>query len=131
MGMRIVLLFAIGWVMGRLELGITVDTLLDEVDGLIDDGDASLRDAIAAAAPNETIVFDPALNGGTILLTLGALRIAESVTIDATGLPVGLTIDASGLVDLFCNHFSGFFLRITQKRGPAGNGEHRAHLICR
>jgi hypothetical protein len=86
---------SIGWAMGRPELRITVDTLLDEADGLIDDGDVSLRDAIAASAPNEIIDFDAALDGGTILLTLGDLKIAKSLTIDATALPIGLTIDAS------------------------------------
>ena len=41
----------------RRLLSITVNTLIDEADGSIVDGDISLRDAIAAAAPGETIDF--------------------------------------------------------------------------
>ncbi len=84
------------WAMGRTELGLTVNTLVDEADGSIDDGDVSLRDAIAAAAPGETIEFDTSLNGGTILLSLGELSLTRPITIDATGLTSGLIIDAAG-----------------------------------
>ena len=80
----------------RWLLSITVDTLVDEADGSINDGDISLRDAIAVAASGETIDFDASLDGGTILLTLGELVVHRSMTIDATALPGGLTIDASG-----------------------------------
>jgi len=83
------------WAMGRMNLEITVDTLLDEADGSIDDGDISLRDALAAAAPGESIDFDSSLDGGTILLTEGELEISNSLIIDATPLPLGLTIDVS------------------------------------
>ena len=82
--------------MGRATLGLTVDTLADELDGRIDDGDISLRDALAAVAPGETIDFSPALDGGTLLLTQGELRITRSTTLDATALEHGLVIDASG-----------------------------------
>jgi hypothetical protein len=62
----------------RWLLSITVDTLVDEADGSIDDGDISLRDAIAAAATGETIDFAASLDGGTIQLQLGALeRLAD------------------------------------------------------
>ncbi len=87
---------SISWAMGRSTLGFTVDTLVDEADGFIDDGDVSLRDAIAAAAPGETIDFDASLDGGTILLTLGELSITRSLTVDATELASGLIIDAAG-----------------------------------
>ncbi len=87
---------SMSWAMGRSTLGLTVDTLLDEADGLIDDGDVSLRDAIAAAAPGETIDFDASLEGGTILLTLGELLIKKPLTIDATELVAGLVVDAAG-----------------------------------
>jgi len=86
----------IHWVMGRLVLGLTVDTLIDEADGNIDDGDVSLRDALAAAAPGETIDFDASLDGGTILLTMGELAVTRAMAIDASTLTDGLTIDASG-----------------------------------
>lgn len=75
---------------------VTVNTFLDELDGSIEDGDISLRDAIAAAPPGDIIDFDAALDGRTIVLTLGELGISKVLTIDATALPLGLTIDASG-----------------------------------
>ena len=75
---------------------VTVGTIVDEADGSIDDGDVSLRDAIALANAGDTIDFDASLDGGTILLTLGELAVTRSMTIDATALTVGLTIDASG-----------------------------------
>ncbi|MFV2070061.1 MAG: choice-of-anchor Q domain-containing protein, partial [Pirellulales bacterium] len=84
------------WAMGRLVLELTVDTLVDEADGSLDDGDVSLRDALAAAAPGETIGFDASLDGGTILLTLGELAITKALVIDASPLTGDLTIDASG-----------------------------------
>jgi len=80
----------------RQLLAITVNTLIDEADGSIVDGDISLRDALAAAPAGEAIDFDVSLDGGTILLTLGELPITRAMTLDATALPGGLTIDASG-----------------------------------
>jgi hypothetical protein len=80
----------------RWLLSITVDTLVDEADGSIDDGDVSLRDAVAIAPAGETIDFDASLDGGTILLTMGELSITKAMTIDATALLQGLTIDAAG-----------------------------------
>jgi hypothetical protein len=82
----------------RRLLAITVDTLTDELDGSIIDGDISLRDALLAAAPFETINFDPALTAAgpaTINLTLGELRIAKDVTIVGPGAD-DLIISASG-----------------------------------
>ncbi|MCA9262591.1 MAG: right-handed parallel beta-helix repeat-containing protein [Planctomycetales bacterium] len=75
---------------------ITVDTLTDEADGSIDDGDVSLRDAIALAATGDAVEFASALEGGTIVLSQGELRITRSMTINAIMLMRGLTIDASG-----------------------------------
>ena len=39
-----------------------------------------LPKAFVAAAPGETIDFNPSLNGGTLLLTLGAISITRSLT---------------------------------------------------
>jgi hypothetical protein len=81
----------------RRLLSITVSTLVDENDGVIG-GSVSLRDAIAAAAPGDTINFDPALTAAgpaTILLTHGELDITKSLTINGPGANL-LTIDASG-----------------------------------
>ncbi len=49
----------VSWAMGQETMQLTVDTLVDEADGRIDDGDVSLRDAIAAAAPGASIRFSP------------------------------------------------------------------------
>jgi hypothetical protein len=79
-------------------LAITVDTLVDELDNSILDGDISLRDAIAAAMAADTIDFKPELTAGgpaTLTLTLGQLAIAKSLTINGPGANL-LTIDASG-----------------------------------
>ena len=84
----------------RLVLTITVDTLVDENDG-IGTGGISLRDAIGAATTGETIDFAAPLDGGTIMLDqmLGELAITDAVTIDASSLTNGLTIDAGDGTD--------------------------------
>ena len=64
---------------------------LTETTGLASGG-ISLRDAIAAATPGETIDFSVT---GTILLTHGELLINKSLTIHGPGVN-SLTIDASG-----------------------------------
>ncbi len=82
----------------RQLLSITVNTLNDELDGNIHDGDVSLRDALLAATPFETINFDPALTqfGPAVLnLRLGELRITKDVVIQGPGSAL-LTIDATG-----------------------------------
>src|SRR4051812_27591550 len=66
----------------RRLLSITVNTLLDEADGSIVDGDISLRDAIAAAPAGETIDFSVS---GTITLTLSQLTINKSLTVNGPG----------------------------------------------
>ena len=82
----------------RWLLSITVDTLVDEADGSIEDGDISLRDAIAAAEAGEMIDFDASLDGGTILLTMGELVVERSITIDATELPAVLRSTPRGMI---------------------------------
>ncbi len=78
----------------RQMLSITVDTLVDENDG-INTGGVSLRDAVAQAATlsgTDTIEFSPDLAGGTIKLTNGQLAITSNVII--VGGQNRLTIDA-------------------------------------
>lgn len=77
-------------------LAVTVNTLIDEADGSITDGDVSLRDAIALAPNHETINFDQALDNALLGLINGPLHIAKPLTIDATNLPNGITITAQG-----------------------------------
>ncbi|MEZ6072233.1 MAG: hypothetical protein R3C10_18740 [Pirellulales bacterium] len=66
----------------RRLLAITVDTLIDEADGSITDGDISLRDAIALAPPGETIDFSVT---GTVELALGELLIDKDLVVDGPG----------------------------------------------
>ncbi len=75
----------------RRLLAITVNTLVDEADGSIIDGDISFRDAIAAAAPAETIDFS--VTGSINLTSLGQLVVNKSLTISGPGASL-LTINA-------------------------------------
>lgn len=83
----------------RQMLSITVNNPVDERDGSITDGDISLRDAILEAPSGSTIDFAPALNGVIISLTLGEVEFGKNLTIDASTLSNGLTIDAGGGAD--------------------------------
>lgn len=56
----------------------------------------SLRDAIVKAQGGDTVRFVPELSGQTITLSAGQLRVRRGVTVDATDLPGGITIDAGG-----------------------------------
>ncbi|MEB3211050.1 MAG: right-handed parallel beta-helix repeat-containing protein [Leptolyngbyaceae bacterium] len=60
----------------------TVDTLIDEADGSVSDGDVSLRDAIALIPDGGTIMFAPHLANQVITLELGELSIAKNLTIN-------------------------------------------------
>ena len=78
---------------------IHVTELVDENDHLITDGDVSLRDAIEQSATGDTIDFNPVipnpnLNGGTIslLANIGEIAFSKSLTIDASMLSQGITI---------------------------------------
>jgi hypothetical protein len=82
----------------RTVLSITVNSLLDEADGSLLDGDVSLRDAISLATPGETIEFDAALTSGgpaTITLVLGEIPIAKDLHLLGPGAHL-LAVDASG-----------------------------------
>ncbi|MEZ6073119.1 MAG: CSLREA domain-containing protein [Pirellulales bacterium] len=66
-------------------LTITVNTLFDDIDGSINDGTVSLRDAIAAAAPGETIDFSVT---GTLQLdpfAVGSVLIEKSLVLEGPG----------------------------------------------
>lgn len=76
-----------------LAVTLTVTTSADVVDDT--DSAVSLREALAAAQPQDVIVFDTSLSGRTILLRLGQLVIANDVTIEVPD-SNGLTIDGNG-----------------------------------
>jgi hypothetical protein len=68
----------------------------------LDSGTGSLRDAIATASTNDTIAFDPSLNGQTITLTSGELAISQNLDLEGPGASQ-LTIsgnDASRVFDI-------------------------------
>lgn len=65
------------------------------VDSLADSGPGTLRDAIGQANRTtdfDEIVFAPELSGGTIVFG-SVISIGNSLSIDATSLPDGITLD--------------------------------------
>jgi predicted outer membrane repeat protein len=88
----------------RRLLTITVNTLIDELDGNLFDGDISLRDAIAAAPSGETIDFSIT---GTIELSLGELPIRKELRVKGPGARL-LTIDAGHGLDGVGGTLDGF-----------------------
>jgi hypothetical protein len=81
------------------ELSLVVDTTSDLTNGDFSPGNLSLREAIKLAngsVGDDTITFDPALGGGTIVLLQGELSIVDSVSVDAGNLATNVTVDASG-----------------------------------
>jgi predicted outer membrane repeat protein len=76
--------------------GVTVVTTgADEIDSPATSGTGiSLREAVRDTPPGGTIGFAPALSGGTCTLN-GEIFLASNVTIDASSLPAGVTIDGA------------------------------------
>jgi len=74
---------------------LTVDTLIDDGDGSCNDGDCSLRDAIATAGDGDTILFDAGIASGTIYLE-NTLEISKSLKIDGQGRDITLSGDTGG-----------------------------------
>ena len=74
---------------------LLVDTPDDVVNGDLSAGDVSLREAIEAAEPGETIYLSASLANQSLLLNLGPLVLGKDVTLD--GLETApVTIDAGG-----------------------------------
>ena len=65
------------------------------VSNLNDSGSGSLRQAVSDAVGGDTITFNPGLNGQTITLGGSEILIDKAITIDASDLPDGLTVDAN------------------------------------
>src|SRR6516162_9725643 len=74
------------WFLPRLEI-LEDRTVLSTwaVTSPADSGDGSLRAMIAAAQSGDQIVFDPSLQGQTIMLTSGQLAITKSLDIEGPG----------------------------------------------
>lgn len=76
---------------------MTVDILEDITDA--GDGEATLREAIAAATSGDTIDFDAGLQGGILALTQGEFAFSKNLITDGdvSGDTVAdMTIDARG-----------------------------------
>ncbi len=77
-----------------------VTILDDEDDGDLSENDISLREAILYSNDGDTIDFDASLNDGTILLTLGELKIDKNLTIQGFA-DSELTIDGNNSSRVF------------------------------
>lgn len=94
-----------------------------------DNGAGSLRDAVATANNGDTIVFDAALNGSTILYSTGEIDIFNNITILGPGVDQ-ITLDGDTLSRLFeidagaTVYMSG--LTLTKGKGPQGGA-----IFCR
>jgi predicted outer membrane repeat protein len=77
-----------------------------------DTGAGSLRAALASAAGSggaDTVDFDASLSGQTIALTSGSLGTSDAggVTVDASALPGGITLNSGGASRVFRNSSGG------------------------
>jgi hypothetical protein len=80
-------------------LNLLVDVVTDQVNGNLNAGDLSLREAVGLANGSlgaDSIAFAPGLSGGTILLAQGQISITEDLVIDAMPLAQNVILDASG-----------------------------------
>ena len=73
---------------------ITVDSAIDDQVNTMD-SNITLREAISIADRGDIINFDHSLSGETITLTRGEILIFRAITIDASNLARGITIDAN------------------------------------
>ncbi len=83
---------------------VLVTTGTDENNGSLDPGlgaGTSLREAMLHAADGSAITFAPALDGQTLLLTLGQITIGKNLTVDATSLAAGLAVSGNHASRLF------------------------------
>ncbi len=77
-------------------LGAGIDIGAVEVNlvtTVADSGPGSLRSAVSNAIPNDFINFAPALTGATIVLTSGHVLLDRSLTLDASALAGGVTVN--------------------------------------
>lgn len=76
-------------------VAVTAPAADQVVMNLNDSGTGSLRQAVADISAGETVRFDPGLNNGLIQLS-SPILIVQSTTIDASGLPDGITLSGNG-----------------------------------
>jgi len=75
--------------------------LCEALTNLTDELPGSLRDIIERAATGHVITFDPTASGGSIVITGGELVIGNDLTIDASSLPLGLTLSGNNASRVF------------------------------
>src|ERR1700689_2719133 len=67
-----------------------------------DDGSTgTLRTIVQSATSSDTIIFAGSLSGSTILLTNGQILLANSLTIDASALAKGITLNGNAAGRIF------------------------------
>jgi hypothetical protein len=91
-----------------------------------DAGPGSLRQAVADAATlggPDFILFDPSLAGKTITLTGGEIVLNTDLTIDATALPGGVTLDGNAATRILrvASGVTCTFTALTLANGKAAN----------
>jgi hypothetical protein len=116
---------------GATEFGtdpvLVVNTVADELDTPTAGASLSLREALRQAPAGAVITFAPALNGQTLVMdsAKGCFTPDHSVTVDASSLPAGLTLDAGTGDDRHVVMITGAHLafnRITFTSGGGGTG---------
>jgi len=113
------------------DLGTVVTTTADNDDGSLDPaqgGGVSLREAVNHSYRGSLITFDPALSGKTITLTRGQLERLAQLTIDASSLPLGLTVDGNNATRLF-QVTGGFSLTLRSLTLTGGNADSGGAVI--
>jgi predicted outer membrane repeat protein len=88
-----------------------------------DSGAGSLRQAIADAGDSDTISFNSTLSGQTIVLSSGQLLVNKHLTVDASALSGGITIDANNASRIFefASGTTCILGRLTLTNGYSGN----------
>jgi len=100
---------------------LTVTKVEDTNDGVCD-ADCSLREAVAAAASGDTVVFSSLFNTPqTITLTLGQITINKNLTITGTGQNL-TTISGNNASRIFFTNGNGFTINISGMTFRDGNG---------
>jgi len=125
-------LFAVGYASAATEASVssphlvegstlTVTKVEDTNDGVCD-ADCSLREAVAAAASGDTVVFSTLFNTPqTITLTLGQITINKNLTITGTGQNL-TTISGNNASRIFFTNGNGFTVNISGMTFRDGNG---------
>ncbi len=105
------------------ELQVTVVTTAVDENGPDLTGSISLREAVNHSPPGSTILFAPALNGQTCTLSTGSeIVVTKSLTLDASSLPSGLTIDGGTGTNRLFTVDSGQSLTLRGLTLTGGNG---------